>query len=65
MVDDFPAEPDTTTKPRSKDARAFESSCGSNLFATTPGSAEPPPGLTKRTRNRNSFPIETARMARI
>ena len=60
VVVDFPAEPVITTRPIGKLPSVFGSSLGAIFETTRPGSALPPPGLTRRIANRTRRPIAIA-----
>jgi hypothetical protein len=61
VVEDFPALPETRTTPSGMLLSAFRSKLGAMKLTTRPGSAEPPPRLKRRSRNRSDFPSDTAR----
>ena len=60
VVVDFPAEPVTTTRPSVKPSSTAGRKPGARRFTTSPGTAEPPPGLRTRAANRAALPRRTA-----
>jgi hypothetical protein len=60
VVVDLPAEPVMTTRPCGKERSVLASNLGAILLSNNPGSAEPPPGLTRLIANRAIRPITIA-----